>query len=231
MSQASTAETRHPVTGPVASGALAPSTLRPSEHAGGDTRRVRTPLSVVPTQPRRRRVPLAIFGLLVLAVAFTTILMMNISLAGKQYELVELRNQQVALSQQNEALVQEVEARETPQNLASAATKLGMVSSPSFGTIDLSSRSVTGSPEPAVKGDGPGVLIPAPGADPEPAGPEAGDGEPASPADTTPADVTRADVTPAEGSPAGPAIPAEDISADVPGAGTIPGPQQHVTGR
>ncbi|MFC3298899.1 hypothetical protein FJV46_11690 [Arthrobacter agilis] len=170
MSQTLTAEKRHGAASFSSNGALAlapkryasPSAGVPVRSTDVPAQKQRTPLSVVPAAPTRRRVPFAVFSLMVLGAALAAVLMLNISVSGTQYELVKLRNQQTALSQQNEALVLEIEARETPQNLAAAATKLGMVSSPTFGTIELDSKKVTGTPEPAKEGPKPEVLIAAP---------------------------------------------------------------------
>ncbi|WP_104164243.1 hypothetical protein [Arthrobacter sp. SX1312] len=173
MSQALTVEKRHGVAAFSGNGAyaLAPGRLTGPSTAAIATPKARTPLSVVPARPARRKVPFAVFSLLVLAAALAAVLMLNISVSGTQYELVQLRNQQTALSQENEALVLAIEAREAPQNLAAAATKLGMVSSPTFGTIELDSMKVTGTPEPATEGPEPEVLIPAPNLGSDPTGP------------------------------------------------------------
>lgn len=166
MSQALTVEKRHTAASFAGNGALAvaPGKLRGGApgRLSGATQKPRTPLSVVPAPPARRKVPFAVFSLLVLGAALAAVLMLNISVSGTQYELVQLRNQQVALSQQNEALALEIEGRKAPQNLAAAATELGMVSSPTFGTIELDSKKVTGTPEPAQEGPEPEVLIAAP---------------------------------------------------------------------
>ncbi|PPB50245.1 hypothetical protein C4K88_06215 [Arthrobacter pityocampae] len=179
MSQALTVEKRHDAPAFSRHGALALAPGRPTGPAGEapGTTRTRTPLSVVPARPARRKVPFAVFSLLVLAAALASVLMLNISVSGTQYELVQLRNQQTALNQENEALVLAIEAKEAPQNLAAAATKLGMVPSPSFGTIELDSKTVTGTPEAATEGPEPEVLIAAPDLGSNPAG-SASAGEP-----------------------------------------------------
>ncbi len=162
---------------------------------------VRTPLSVVPARSRSRRLPLAVFLLTVLAAALGAVLMLNISVSGTQYELVQLRAEQIALNQQNEALVTEIEDREAPQNLASRATKLGMVSSPSFGTVDLDAQQVTGAPEPAVEGTEPGVLIAPPNLtgepQPVPSGSATDGDEEAAPGESGDPDTAPADTAPA----------------------------------
>ncbi|WP_434991881.1 hypothetical protein [Arthrobacter sp. Ld5] len=177
MSQALTVEKRHGAAAFSGNSALAlaPGRLTAPVTEGPGTTRARTPLSVVPARPARRKVPFAVFSLVLLAAALAAVLMLNISVSGTQYELVQLRNQQTALHQENEALVLAIESKEAPQNLAAAATKLGMVSSPTFGTIELDSMKVTGTPEPATKGPEPEVLIAAPNLGTGPAASGAGE--------------------------------------------------------
>ncbi|MHA7263882.1 hypothetical protein ACX80W_11850 [Arthrobacter sp. TMN-37] len=160
MSQALSADTRPPATS--GSSAFATHPIRRGQPSTGSPQRPRTPLSVVPARPSRRRVPFAVFSCALLVAALVAVLILNISVSSTQYELVQLRGQQVALSQENEALVQRLEDRGAPQNLAAAATKLGMVSSPTFGSIDLETVKVTGNPEPAKEGSAPEALIAAP---------------------------------------------------------------------
>lgn len=124
--------------------------------------RRRTPLSVVPAAPTRGRVPFAVFSMIALIAALIVVLMLNISVSSSQYKLVSLRGEEVALAEQNQALTQQLENLQAPQILATAAHKLDMVASPTFGTIDVDSLAVTGSPEPAKESDAPPVLVPAP---------------------------------------------------------------------
>ncbi|NKX54949.1 hypothetical protein HGG74_10420 [Arthrobacter sp. E918] len=119
----------------------------------------RTPLSLVATAPARRRVPFALFCFAVLVAALGCVLMLNISVSGAQYEIVELRGRQVSLEQQNEKLTQQLENNRAPQNLAAEAAKLGMVASPSVGSIDLETMKVVGQPEAAAAGTSPDGLV------------------------------------------------------------------------
>ena len=125
--------------------------------------RRRTPLSLVPAAAGRKRVPFAVFCFAALVLGLASVLLLNISVSSGQYELVQLQSQKTELTQRNEALTQEIENHQAPQVLAAAAGELGMVSSPSFGTIDLQTLAVTGSPEPAKDGDPAPALIDAPG--------------------------------------------------------------------
>ncbi|TDK24192.1 hypothetical protein E2F48_15650 [Arthrobacter crusticola] len=255
MSQALSAHTRPPATS--GSSALASHPVRRGRPSPGTPQRPRTPLSVVPARPSRRRVPFAVFSCALLVAALVAVLILNISVSSTQYELVQLRGQQVALSQENEALVQRLEDRGAPQNLAAAATKLGMVSSPTFGSIDLEIGKVTGTPEPAKEGSTPEALIAAPevvtaqGAPvpAPPAAPEAAaEPEPApAPAEAAPvpapADAAegQAAEAPAAEAPAvelpeqaRSAVPGQGAAPEHPtgaAGGTIPGPAQFPSSR
>ena len=119
----------------------------------------RTPLSVVPAGPARKRVPFAVFCFAVLVAALGCVLVLNISVSGGQYDIVKLRGEQVALAQQNEKLTQQLENRQAPQNLAAEAAQLGMVVSPSVGSIDLETMKVSGDPQAAKEGSAPSQLV------------------------------------------------------------------------
>jgi hypothetical protein len=187
-------------------------------------------------------VPFAVFSCAVLIAALVAVLILNISVSSTQYELVQLRGQQVALSQENEALVQRLEDRGAPQNLAAAATKLGMVGSPTFGSIDLETAKVTGAPEAAKEGTVPEALI---------AAPEVVTAQDAPPAPApAPVEPEPAPVEPVQEAPAAEVPVPEVASAEVPApaeagaaagelagelaeelSGTIPGPEQLPTSR
>ncbi|ASN51766.1 hypothetical protein [Sinomonas sp. R1AF57] len=122
----------------------------------------RAPLAVVRTLPARRRAPFAIFCLGVLAAALVTVLILNISVSTGQYQLVQLRNEQLTLQKQNQDLTQRVQNYEAPQNLAARAAQLGMVASTSKGQIDLKTLAVTGEAKAAQKGGSQIAAIAAP---------------------------------------------------------------------
>ncbi|MDQ4047364.1 MAG: hypothetical protein M3127_08375, partial [Actinomycetota bacterium] len=54
-------------------------------------RKARTPLSVVPSAPRKRRAPFVVLCFGLLAVALIAVLVLNISVSTAQYQLVKLR--------------------------------------------------------------------------------------------------------------------------------------------
>ena len=153
-----TARNTRPAVQPMVEG----STARDARYAGALPERntaPRTPLSVVPSGPARKRVPFAVFCFAVLVAALGCVLVLNISVSGGQYNIVKLRGEQVALAQQNEKLTQQLENRQAPQNLAAEAAQLGMVVSPSVGSIDLETMKVSGDPQAAKEGSAPSQLV------------------------------------------------------------------------
>lgn len=129
-----------------------------------DARASRPHLSVVPDQRpvpgKEQRRPLSralatrsqsnrwrvFLGLGAMLLALLIVLGLSITMASRQYDLVELRVTEQALSQQNEALAQEIEFHQAPQDLAIRASQLGMVTSPSRATINLSTGEISGVP-------------------------------------------------------------------------------------
>lgn len=121
----------------------------------------RRPLSVVPLRAARRsRVSTVVMCTLALAAALVGILLLNIQITQGQYELTELTGQERALSQENEALTQDIEANSAPQNLAARANDLGMVSAKDVGSVDLVSGAVSAPSAVAEKGDPQNILVP-----------------------------------------------------------------------
>lgn len=121
----------------------------------------RTPLSVVPQRAvRRSRVSTVVVCALALAAALLGILLLNIQISSGQYRLTELTGQQRALSQENEALTQDIEANAAPQNLAARANDLGMVQARGVGTVDLTTGAVTAAAGVAEKADPEDILVP-----------------------------------------------------------------------
>ena len=191
----------------------------------------RAPLSVVRSAPARRRAPFAIFCLGVLAAALITVLVLNIAVSTGQYQLVQLRSEQLGLEKQNQDLAQRVQNYEAPQNLAARAAQLGMVASTSKGQIDLKTLLVTGKPKPAEKGASQGAVISAPevpglvstapssapsavdALKPDPTAAKASSGAPAAAAPQTPAATA-------------PAAPAQQLNG-----GSVPAPKQKTPGQ
>ena len=140
----------------------APARPVPVRPAATPAPRRRTPLSVVPAVRRRRRAPVVIFCFIALILGLGAVLLLNISVSSGQYQLVQLQNERTELAQRNEALTQQLENHQAPQVLAAEAAELGMVTSSTFGSIDLQTLVVTGDPVPAEEVEALPALIPAP---------------------------------------------------------------------
>lgn len=110
---------------------------------------------------RRRISALLPLALAVLAVLATLggILYLNIKISDGQYRLVEMRAQERALTQESEALTQDLEFHQAPQNLAIAATDEGMVPTTTEGLIDLENQEVSGDPQPAPQAEDAEILV------------------------------------------------------------------------
>lgn len=173
----------------------------------------RAPLSIVRSVPVRRRAPFAIFCLGVLAAALLAVLVLNVSVSTGQYQLVQLRDEQMTLAKQNQNLTQQVQNYEAPQNLAARAAQYGMVASTSNGQIDLTTLAVTGKAKAAEKGAPQGSTIAAPAVPGQPSA------VPAAATKDAAAAGKPADKTP-------PSAPAVDLHG-----GSIPAPAQKTPGR
>lgn len=141
--------------------------IRPARQPDGDpgrsaSPRRRTPLALVPAPIRKSGRGFAGLCIAVLVAALMAVLVTNITVSNRQYELVSLKNEQLDLSQSNELLRQQVEHLEAPQNLAAEATKLGMVNPGDVASIDLSSGAVTGTATAAEAEDKPSGHVAAP---------------------------------------------------------------------
>ena len=198
--------------------------------APGPARKSRTPLSLVRSAPRKRRAPFVVLCFGILAVALMAVLVLNISVSSAQYQLVQLRSDQLTLTKQNQDLTQQVQNFDAPQNLAAKATQLGMVASNGKGQIDLSTLTVTGKAKAAVKGDAPGAVIAAPAV----AGqltvvPPATSKEPLANRKPT-ADVPAAAAAPAAAAEPAPPAAAPEPAVELHG-GSVPPPAQKVPGQ
>lgn len=133
----------------------------PAEHAA---ERRRTPLALVPAAAtaRGRKAGFAVFCFAVMLAALVSVLVINIAVAGGQYKIVGLQNQERSLDQENEALTQQLQNLEAPQNVAAKAAELGMVVPASVASIDLGTLQISGTATPAVKEELPTALVAAP---------------------------------------------------------------------
>ena len=102
----------------------------------------RTPLSAVTRRARRLSPPtmLAVFAAIPLTLIF--ILLLNVLIVTRQYDMVDLRSQEQRLVQENQALQQEIGFKEAPQDLAVRASALGMFASSSQATLNLQTSKI-----------------------------------------------------------------------------------------
>lgn len=126
---------------------------RALEHVGATSERVRTPLSVVPAPLPRTGRGITVLCLGILMIALAVVLIANITVSNRQYEMIGLRAQQTELSEANELLSQRVGYLEAPQNLAARAEALGMVDPAGTATVDVANGRVSGDAAPAVEGE------------------------------------------------------------------------------
>ena len=122
----------------------------------------------------------AVFFVIPLFLIFN--LLMNILVAQRQYELVDMHAQELALTQQNEALHQEWGYNEAPQDLAIRASLLNMFPSTTPATLDVQNGTIQGTPTPAASPTSAngtrGNLVPAPATrDNDPSGQKAADAQ------------------------------------------------------
>ena len=114
----------------------------------------RTPLSAVTRRARRLSPPtmLAVFAAIPLTLIF--ILLLNVLIVTRQYDMVDLRAQEQRLVQENQALQQEIGFKEAPQDLAVRASALGMFASSSQATLNLQTSKIEGTPAPVASPTG-----------------------------------------------------------------------------
>ena len=114
----------------------------------------RHPLSTVRRRARKLSPPtmLAVFAAIPLTLVF--ILLLNVLIVTRQYDMVDLRAQEQQLVQENQALQQEIGFKEAPQDLAIRASTLGMFVTSSQATLNLQSSTIEGTPAPVASPTG-----------------------------------------------------------------------------
>ncbi|UYQ76377.1 hypothetical protein OF385_09995 [Glutamicibacter sp. JL.03c] len=142
-----------PVVDGSAARALRPEPVLASELPKGESRQ-RVTLSLVPRIKATNRRSMVTMSAILVLLAFSvivTLVLLNTSVAQRQYDIVSLRNQERALSQENQSLLKEAQSLAAPQALAAKAKDLGLVSPGAPGLISLSDGKVTQEAEDAVK--------------------------------------------------------------------------------
>lgn len=151
----------------------------PARHARPAPRPVPAPprLRVVaaPEHARSRAgVVVASVGLLV--AGLVTVLLVQVSLERGAYALQREQSQSRMLAEQQQALKEQLERLQAPQNLAKKAAQYGMVPAPNPAFLRASDGKVLGVPAPGVAAPSPTVNKPAPSVSPTGKAAKAGDG-------------------------------------------------------
>ena len=117
----------------------------------------RPELRVVPTTTPvtapPRTLPFALFCSVLLALGLMALLFINMSLAKGAYALHDLQTRAVSLEEDEQLLREELATLESPSHLAEQARRIGMVPGTVPVFLDVSDRSLTGTPLPAPSAD------------------------------------------------------------------------------
>ena len=103
-------------------------------------------LRVVAPLPRRSASGLALLSVGLLGLGLLVLLLLNISIGKGAFALTELQRQQRQLTENRQALAEQVEAVSAPQKLAAKARKLGMVPAPNTAFVRLPDGTLQGTP-------------------------------------------------------------------------------------
>lgn len=109
-----------------------------------DARTRRDQLKVISGQLKRAPIGYSIFVLSVPVLALLVVLIVNIVVSNRQYDMVELNNQLTSITQSNESLAQQLSQKSAPQAVAQQAADMGMVLPGTSASIDLASGKVIG---------------------------------------------------------------------------------------
>lgn len=113
----------------------------------------RTALHVVRSSDRAGSAWFPVLCVSLLLAGLAIVLTLNTMMAHDSFEVGKLEDRSAALSDNQAALTEQVNARSSPQNLAESAADLGMVPSTSAAFIDVDQGKVLGVAEVAEAGD------------------------------------------------------------------------------
>lgn len=110
--------------------------------------------SEVPTTTRRRVSSLPFLALIaaILGAALLWLLMINNSLAAGSFEQARLKNEQILLGEQEQALRQEVQRLSSPTRLRESARAAGLIPAATTAYFDVATGEIWGTPLPAGQG-------------------------------------------------------------------------------
>src|SRR5690554_3368795 len=115
----------------------------PRQKPAPDTRHI----EIVTTRSQRRARPRLVFSLVIIAGLFAVLasqLLLSIALADGAYQISALQTQEKKLTRAQQAVTEQLNVLESPQNLASRAESLGLVSNNSAVYLDLATGAVMG---------------------------------------------------------------------------------------
>lgn len=130
----------------------------------------RTEKSLGTTRPALRALPkirshhrgLTAGVIALMAVALAVVLAVNIHVANTQYRVVELTTDHQLITQQNQALDQQLHHLQSPQVLSNSAVSHGMVMPAQSGAVALGTGEVEGAAEVADSSDRPSSFVATP---------------------------------------------------------------------
>lgn len=113
-------------------------------------------IEIVATRSQRRARPRLVYAIVTVAGLLAVLvaqLLLSIALSDGAYQIASLQNQQRELVRDAEALGEQINVLQSPQNLAVSAVTLGMVSNSSTAFLRLSDGAVLGSASAASAAD------------------------------------------------------------------------------
>jgi len=119
---------------------------RPSNRAAQPGRRLRVVTAPVSAHSRAGAV---VACLAILAAGLVALLLINIDLGHGAYVMYSLQNQEKQLTDQQEALTEQIAGAQAPDQLAVRAQALGMVPAKGLSFLRLAKGGVTGAAAPA----------------------------------------------------------------------------------
>lgn len=109
-------------------------------------------IEIVATRKQRLARPRLVYSLIIVGGLFAVLvsqLLLSIALADGAYQISALQAQQKELSRERQAVTEELNVLNSPQNLAALAESLGMVSNSSAVYLNLADGAVMGAPTAA----------------------------------------------------------------------------------
>lgn len=136
---------------------------QPLEEAAGGQRR--PALRLLTFELPRARMPFSMLCVGMLVAGLIAVLVINILISQTSFRIDQLGAEKAALAQQKDRLIEDNSYRESPQNIAAAAEKQGLVRDTSPQFLDLATGEIIEAPPIDVNGEKKPTAIPGPRAD------------------------------------------------------------------